>query len=353
MPHLQQLISFHIIEVDKNKQMFMTWTYPTISEGNKSLILSKVSFNVNLNKSEPFTYCRNKDEWIYINFTDVFVETDKLNNSLKCFALVLVARDLNPEKYSTLGRILSKCYCKTGTPVELVKLYLSVYTTGSCSTQENGIFVLRDFDNMINNNGTKIKELINLFGLEIILLYTSILLKKRVAIYHHSEEILLKWMPSICALMLHRDPISFLFPTMSLSTTDINELKVNIYYVAGFKDSTICSKPELYDLLVNLPASEISIMPHAKESLTMTKIHKDIAMYMVQLAENTSQTESQVIKEITNKTNQLLNYLRSLSSNKSVEHLVLTKDIIKSKNLPPAVEIFLINLASVENYLNL
>lgn len=85
----------------------------------------------------------------------------------------------------------------------------------------------------------------------------------------------------------------------------------------------------------------------------MTKIHKDIAMYMVQLAENTSQTESQVIKEITNKTNQLLNYLRSLSFNKSVEHLVLTKDIIKSKNLPPAVENFLINLASVENYLNL
>lgn len=39
---------------------------------------------------------------------------------------------------------------------------------------------------------------------------------------------------------------------------------MNIYYVAGFKDSTICSKPELYDLLVNLPASEISIMPHAK-----------------------------------------------------------------------------------------
>lgn len=85
----------------------------------------------------------------------------------------------------------------------------------------------------------------------------------------------------------------------------------------------------------------------------MTKIHKDIAMYMVQLAENTTQTESQVIKEITNKTNQLLNYLRSLSSNKSVDHLELTKDIIKSKNLPLAVENFLINLASVENYLNL
>lgn len=140
--------------------MFMTWTYPTISDGNKSLILSKVSFNVNLNKSEPFTYFRNKDEWIYINFTDVFVETDKLNSSLKCFALVLVAKDLNPEKYSTLGRLLSKCYCKTGTPVELVKLYLSVYTTGSCSTQENGVFVLRDFDNMINNNGTKVKGML-------------------------------------------------------------------------------------------------------------------------------------------------------------------------------------------------
>lgn len=35
-------------------------------------------------------------------------------------------------------------------------------------------------------------ELIKLFGLETILIYTALLLKKRIVVYHHSLEALLK-----------------------------------------------------------------------------------------------------------------------------------------------------------------
>jgi hypothetical protein len=37
-----------------------------------------------------------------------------------------------------------------------------------------------------------IVELIKLFGLETILIYTALLLKKRIVVYHHSLEALLK-----------------------------------------------------------------------------------------------------------------------------------------------------------------
>lgn len=83
----------------------------------------------------------------------------------------------------------------------------------------------------------------------------------------------------------------------------------------------------------------------------MTKTHKDIAMFMVQLAENASLSEMQVIAEITNKTEELLGYLKSLATNKSSEKVSLTIDDIKSKNLHPAVENFLVHLASAENFL--
>ena len=42
----------------------------------------------------------------------------------------------------------------------------------------------------------------------------------------------------------------------------------------------------------------------------MTKTHKDIAVFMVQLADNESLSEQQVVREIADKTRELLNQLR-------------------------------------------
>lgn len=84
----------------------------------------------------------------------------------------------------------------------------------------------------------------------------------------------------------------------------------------------------------------------------MTKTHKEIAMFMVQLCENQSLTESQVISEIADKTQDLLNQLTTLATIEisEGEKRVLIQSI-KEKNLAPAVENFLINLAVVENLL--
>jgi len=46
--------------------------------------------------------------------------------------------------------------------------------------------------------------------------------------------------------------------------------------------------------------------------MTMTKTHKDIAVFMVQLAENESLSEQQVVREIADKTRELLRQLRSV-----------------------------------------
>jgi hypothetical protein len=75
-----------------------------------------------------------------------------LLHQVKQFALVLWSRDLNPDKYETFSRMLSKTYCKTGSPVSLLQLYLSVVTRGSCTTEENGTFLVRDFEARSNHN---------------------------------------------------------------------------------------------------------------------------------------------------------------------------------------------------------
>lgn len=119
-------------------------------------------------------------------------------------------------------------YCKTGKPTEILQLYLSVFTKGSCSTQENGTFVSDDFSSRTTTN-TNIRELIKTFELETILIYTALLLKKRIVIYHHSLEQLLRWMKTFPALMKHRKVEENLYPWIELVNDELLELKVYIY----------------------------------------------------------------------------------------------------------------------------
>lgn len=86
------------------------------------------------------------------------------------------------------------------------------------------------------------------------------------------------------------------------------------------------------------------------ESLTMTKTHKEIALFMVQLCENQGCTESQIISEINEKTKDLLNQLTSLATTETSDgKKMVSIQAFKEKDLPQAVESFLINLAIAEN----
>lgn len=59
---------------------------------------------------------------------------------------MLQTQDFNPEKYESLSQILSKTYSETGNPAEMLRLYISVLVKGSCSTEDNGTFTVRQFD---------------------------------------------------------------------------------------------------------------------------------------------------------------------------------------------------------------
>jgi hypothetical protein len=84
----------------------------------------------------------------------------------------------------------------------------------------------------------------------------------------------------------------------------------------------------------------------------MTKTHKEIALFLVQLSENDSLSETQVISEIADKTQDLLNQLITLATVETPEGVKKVPiQSIKEKSLATAVENFLINLAIAENLL--
>ncbi|XP_054266790.1 putative DENN domain-containing protein 10 B isoform X2 [Macrosteles quadrilineatus] len=334
-------------EKDCNNDVLWAWTYPSVTNEQKSLILRKCSFDL----GHPFLYGRYRSHWFYINCTEVF-ESDNLPG-VKQFALVLWSRDFNPEKYETLCRILSKSYCKTGNPVMLLKLILSVMTRGACTTEENGTYFTKDFErNALQNNVTMLKELIKLFELQTIIIYTALLLKKRLVIYHHSLPQLLKWVRTFPALMAHRPEAENLYPWVDLCNDELDQITNSQSSIVGCGDSRILSRVDLFDVLVNLPAREITIAPHAKESMTMTKAHKEIALFLVQLADREGITEAQIVREVADKTQDLLSHLRSLATESTNgENKAVSMESLRVKKFSPAVENFLLQLALAENLL--
>ncbi|XP_011501316.1 PREDICTED: protein FAM45A-like [Ceratosolen solmsi marchali] len=349
MAPLTELVLCSILERDSNGDTLWTWNYPTMIESEKSFITRKYNSQLEHNNIQSFVFSRHGQYWFYIYNNEA--DSEKLPK-VKQFAIVLLTTDYCPQKYELLCKIFSKTYNQSGDPVEILKLYLSAYTKGSCITKDNESFSSNDFDALPFGLNTNLKELIKVFELETILIYTALLLKKRIVVYHHSLEQLLKWIRTFPVLMKHRKIADNLLTWVDLIPDELNELKKNSFYVAGCRDNLISSKPELYDLLVNIPAREVIVPNHAKESFTMTKTHKEIALFMVQLCENQSLTEVQIISEIADKTQDLLNQLITLATVETPEGAKKVPiQSIKEKNLATAVENFLINLAIAENLL--
>ncbi|GFT32289.1 DENN domain-containing protein 10 [Nephila pilipes] len=353
MACISDLVSAGIIEKDINNDVLWTWSYPSISTEYKTLIINKCGLGNGLGLSHghhlvSFCYYHHQQSWFYLHLTDVFELPTLLK--VKQSVLVLQTRDFNPEKYENLSRILSKTYSKTGNPASMLQLYLSVLVKGTCSAEDNGTFMIKQFDKVTAFSCVPAKDVVKIFGLETILIYTALLLKKRIVVYHHRLDSLLWFVRALPAFMWHRQDWNIIYPYMQLTNIEISELLSLQTYVAGFRDAAVEGRTELYDVFVNLPAIEITVAAHAKEMFAMTKTHKEIAVFMTRQAENTDLNDNLFIKEVANKTNELLRSLRNLAvrNEHGKEGIKLTE--LKENKFAPALENFLWNLAAAEGY---
>lgn len=350
MTAIGDLLAVGLLEKDTNDDVLWTWSYPSVSRDQSSLILRKWSLDDDASLETPFVYGQYRGVWYYLLCTDVSV--DALLPKVKQFVLVVWAKDFHPEKYEILCRLLSRSYTRTGTPTSLLHLYLCVVTSGSCTTKENGTFLVNDFHPKKAYLASCIKNVINIFKLEMILIYTALILKKRIIVYHHQIGQLQNFLRALPAFVWHRQNWQILHPLEDNVESELAHLKSQPYYVAGFVDATVESKVDFYDLFVNLAAVEMTVPSHAKEAFGMSKIHKDIALFMVRLAEDATVTDEEAIAEISSRTNDLLNSLKALCIQRDGK-CVITLELLKEKKLAPALETFLFNLAIAENMIAL
>lgn len=351
-PETQLLLGVGLIEKDTNGDALWVWCYPSVTAELRTLLLRKCCLTDESKLLHTFVFGQYKRTWFYI--TTVEVQDSPALKKVTHFSIVLTAKDFNPEKYGAFTRILCRIYLKYGSPVKMMESYIAVLTKGICQSEENGSFLSKDFDARKAYLAGSIKDIVSQFGMETVILYTALMLKKRIVVYHPRIEAIQEFTRTLPALVWHRQDWSILHSYVHLNEEEVEALKACAGYVAGFTDSEVNSRPDLYDVYVNLADSEITISPVVKEAMTMGKLHKEIGQLIVQSAEDPDKSDSQVIKDISLKTKEILSTLASLTEvSDGNEKPTLNSEALKQKRFPPATENFLFHLAAAEQMLKI
>ncbi|OXB64472.1 hypothetical protein ASZ78_000148 [Callipepla squamata] len=300
-PEAQLLLAVGLIEKDANGDALWVWCYPSVTAELRALLLRKCCLTDESRLLHTFVFGQYKRTWFYV--TTVEVQDSPALKKVTHFSIVLTAKDFNPEKYAAFTRIL---------------------------------------------------YIVSQFGMETVILYTALMLKKRIVVYHPRVEAIQEFTRTLPALVWHRQDWSILHSYVHLNEEEVEALKACSGYIAGFTDSEVSSRPDLYDVYVNLADSEITVSPAVKEAMTMGKLHKEIGQLIVQSAEDPDKSDSQVIKDVSLKTKEILSTLASLTEvSDGNEKPTLNSEALKQKRFPPATENFLFHLAAAEQMLKI
>jgi len=229
---------------------------------------------------------------------------------IKTIGVVVVSEDFSPDKYQKVGEILHLSYRKTGNPSVVLKQFLFLIVDGVCLLPKKKTFTLADYESTVPFTQHQIKGIISKFGLETILIYTALLRKRKIVVYHYNIDELNQFIMSLPFLVasLQNSIWNSIYPWVDLNEEEIAFMKNIPFYIMGCTQAGIENRNDLFDVFINIPAGEINVPLHAKERISMNKTHKEMAMFMVQSASSDA-TEEQVVDEIAKQSQTIMDKL--------------------------------------------
>lgn len=318
--------SFHVLE-RQLKDNRIVWNYPTISDDLKAAI-TQTCYNQGLEATGLYYYVRIGNQWIYIK--------QFINKNDKPAAIIITSHCYQPNLYEIICDLLVTNYSIEKKFVNLVQIYLNVFI-------KNGVSVENNFLNLSRFPWkTDVKGIIKHLGIEIILVYNALLLKKQILVYHPYVEELQESLASLTRLVSFRKPEDLLQPLVKT----VNELRKNTtYYLRGTTNKSLLNQKHVCDVIVDLESKFVECSPNAKD-FEMCHLHKEVARFLLQISES-EESEKRVIESISNKTTEIFQLLNKLKN----EEGKIRIEYIENKKVNKNLSKFLISLAKVENIL--
>lgn len=122
------------------------------------------------------------------------------------------------------------------------------------------------------------------------------LIKKRIVVYCSDSQKLLSTVRVIPQLAIHRQDWEIVRPWIHLEEEELEDITSAAHFVAGCTDDSIEAREDLYDVFVNVDAGSVNVASHAASDFNLGKIHKEIAMWMQEAAEDESMSNPSVVK---------------------------------------------------------
>ncbi|KYQ92658.1 FAM45 family protein [Tieghemostelium lacteum] len=344
--------SICVFEKDINNDVLLTWSFPSIDDGIRQVVLNRTSLTQE-KISLSFNFSKYKNFWIYIYTSYISAQEshkETFPSNLKrvvAYSICLVRNNFNPEKYGALAQIMSNVYQSTGDCSKLLECHLRVINRGQFDIGPLGKFQESDYDVRRSYLATSIKDIITLFGDEIILIWSAMIMKKRIVVYSEKMSSLLKVIRAFPLLVSHRQNWNILRPYVTMSDLELKDLTTTGIYCAGFTDPSIKSHEDYYDILVDLSSKDVTVSSHAKDQFILGSFHRDMLKYFNAALEDEEINDQDVIKGLVKKTKELLTKLETLKEEKDGKQQI-TQESLDARKLPNGMAAFIMSIVNAE-----
>jgi hypothetical protein len=335
-------VAVALFEKDVNADV-ISWSFPNLEKEHQEVIKARSGICDDVPVTRTFRFSRFANVWHYILNMPL---GESGRTKVSAVTMVVLAKAYNPEKYEALLELFVKMYTASNSPLPVMQAYLSVFSSGKVATK------VGEFDDSQFNSRraliSPVKSLIDIFGVEVVVIWVAMLLKKRVFVYCENLDQLLPLVRSFPLVgTWHRQDWDVLRPYCTLSDAEMAELTASGVYVAGFLDAACKDKKDMWDLHVDVPAKAFTIAEHAKNDFLLGRFHQQTGQEFAKSADG--QQDQAIIKAIAVKTKELLTNIQSLRSEHD-DGTYVTLEELSEKKLPPNMDKFLYNVARVEGF---
>lgn len=199
-----QLVGAFIVERSNRDRgyEFITWQYPDIDPPSRlaQVVQSRSSF------STPI-FSRHKGIWHYSFPISEGLPSSTLPNT-SAFAVVVLSRVFCPESFLGLAQTLGAVFSATGSPPRVLEAWMAAFLRNSIPAAV--VPGAPGWSSKAYDHGalladcSGLKPLLSSLGVEAILVWTALLLKKRVAVYGDSFDAVSRAVRLLPHLVRHR-----------------------------------------------------------------------------------------------------------------------------------------------------
>ena len=295
-----------------------------------------------------FHFSKFGSTWEYYQVSTV---NDEKMKRIRAVCIVILATNFSPAKYSALLSYMTSAFLENGSTLSVMRAYLSVFTSGKVereSSEGPQSFTMKAFQDK-RALISEVKPIFSTFGMETVLIWVAILLKKRIFVHSSSVSQLMSVVRSFPLIGgWHRQSWDIIRPLVSASdaSLELKDLEAAGVYVAGFTDANAADLESHYDLYCDFTNSTITVAPHAQADFRLARFHQQTITAFLKATE--AGDDASVIKVMAQKTKELLDTLKKLCVQAEDESLIITMENLAERGLPPNMDTFLFNVARAE-----